>query len=245
MKTIDIAMVAWPWTPERLGYMTETLRSIREFVTAPGFDIRLRVSLETVDVSTHLFTEARKACAEYEATPHWRGKLPSLAGNMNDALMLGHGDYILLTQDDWPWQGRVDIAGDCDVLERNTEFSFIRYATFYTELKDGVHFQVSNKFGVQFLCPVNMSGPYPYGDQPHLRRKDFATRRSATGGAPIGFYVDPGPEAGEANYSTPENEMQVHLVKNGWQIAAYSPNVVAHNGCLSTDPARQPQEAAS
>lgn len=233
MKTIDIAMVAWPRTPERLDYMTETLRSIREFVTAPGFDIRLRVSLETIDVSTHLFTEARKACAEYDATPYWRGKLPSLAGNMNDALMLGHGDYILLTQDDWPWQKTVDISRDAMLLDVLPQYAFVRYATFYTEFAGWIAQGVP-------LGRVNMSGPYPYGDQPHLRRKDFATRKSATGGAPIGFYVDPGPESGDLNYSTPENEMQVHLVKNGWQIAAYRPNVVAHNGCLSTDPARQP-----
>lgn len=242
MKTIDIAMVAWPRTPERVGYMTETLRSIREFVTAPGFDIRLRVSLETIDVSTQLFTATRKVCAEYDATPHWRGKLPSLAGNMNDALMLGHGDYILLTQDDWPWQERVDISHDCDILEKSPWVGLIRYATFYTEFVEANHFARAD-FSVHELQIVNMHGPYPYGDQPHLRRKDFATRKSATGGAPIGFYVDPGPESGEANYATPENEMQVHLVKNGWQIAAYSPNVVAHNGCLSTDPARQPVSA--
>lgn len=235
MKTIDIAMIAWPRTAERLGYMEETLASIREKVTASRHRIVMRVSLEMFDVRGDYFTAARRICAKYDAEPRWRAKPASLGGNMNDALMLGHGDFILLTQDDWPWVESVDLSDDADWLERAGDYALIRYATFYTEF-DGV-------LPGSELLNVNMTGPYPYGDQPHLRRADFATCRSVTNGEPVGFYKDPGPYSGEANYATPENSMSEHLTAQGWKIAAYHPNVVSHNGCLSTDPERHPVPA--
>lgn len=238
MKTIDIAMVAWPRTAERVGYMAASLKSIRQFVTAPGFKIQTRVSAETVDVPAEFYARTNSICRDMGIECRWRAKSPSLGGNQNDALMMGYGDFILLTQDDWEWQQPVDISRDCEFLDKGHQFAFVRYATFYTEFDAGLPRDDGTS-----ICSVKMSGPYPYGDQPHLRRKDFATRKSQTGGAAIGFYADPGSEAGDLNYSQPENAMAEHLVMNGWQIAAYSPNVVAHNGSLSTDPARHPVPA--
>lgn len=226
---IDIAVITWPRTMARLGYLAETLRTFREKVRASRHTMTIRVSAETLGVSPEQFSECTRICHEHGAVPHWRTKPPSLGGNMNDALMLGYGQFILLMQDDWSWLDEVNLSEDAYILDKQTQYAFIRYATFYTEFE--------GELGP--LSRVNMAGPYPYGDQPHLRRSDFATRRSATNGDPIGFYKWANyPD--EQNYSLPENEMQEHLRANGWEIAAYHPNVVEHNGCLSTAPERQP-----
>lgn len=235
-KTIDIAITAWPRTFARIQYLAESLRTFREFVSASRHEMIVRVSAETLDVSPDQFSECTRVCREYGAIPHWRAKPPSLGGNMNDALMLGHGQFILLAQDDWSWLESVDLSDDAEFLEHEA-LAFIRYATFFTEFITNVY-PASGRYEL-----VNMTGPYCYGDQPHLRRSDFATRRSSTGGKPIGFYKTADYADGDLNYSVPENEMQEHLRNNGWQIAAYNPNACEHNGSLSTDPARHPQPA--
>jgi len=233
MKTIDFCMVAWPRDEFRLQYFEASLKSFREFVTASRHIIRAYVSFETLDVSTENFQSARAVCRKYDVAPTWRAKPPSLGGNQNDALMIGHGEFKLTSQDDWAWNRPIDISPAADILERNCEFALIRFATFYTEFTG---FDFENASGQRFEF-VKMDGPFPYGDQPHLRRADFATRKSQTGGEPIGFYHHS--ETGD--YATPENEMAHRLITNGWKIAAYHPNVVDHCGSMSSAPDRRPQ----
>ena len=232
MKTIDLVMISWPRDAARLEYLEKSLGSFRQYVTAARHKIDAYVSLETLDVSTENFLEAREICAKFAARPYWRNFPPSLGGNMNDALMLGHGDFKLLSQDDWVWNRYTNISYDCELLDAADHIALIRYATFYTEFGQLDH----ERFPGQAIWKdVKMDGPYPYGDQPHLRRGDFATRKSATGGKPVGFYDVGGP----GDYATPENNMQAHLVENGWKIAAYNPNVVDHCGSLSSCPTRR------
>lgn len=232
MKTIDICYVAWPRDEARLDYLRQSLESLKKFVRASRHQLAIYVSLETLDVSTELFTAARELCALFHAKPYWRNMPPSLGGNMNDALMLGYGDYKLLSQDDWAWERNIDLSIDADFLDVVFDYALIRYATFYTEFDDLVTGTVP--FGGVYEN-VKMDGPYPYGDQPHLRRGDFATKKSATGGDPIGFFV----KSEFNDYAAPENIMAAHLVKNGWKIAAYSPNVCGHVGSLSSSLARR------
>jgi hypothetical protein len=250
MKTIDVCMIAWPRDFHRLTYMEMTLRSFRQNLSAAGYSLRYYVSLETLDVSTEHFKQARQICAAYEAEPHWRAQPPSLGGNTNDALMLGHGEFKLFTQDDWVWKTPRDLATDCAVLERNPEYAMIRYATFYTKFigndlcriggpkiidgrsettQDGI----SGEFEVYNI--VKMDEPYAYGDQPHLRRADFAVKKSATGGEPIGFYV----RSETGDYASPEHRMAAHLEREGWKILATQTNQTDHCGSLSSCPLRR------
>jgi hypothetical protein len=227
MKTIDICYVAWPRDDARLDYLRQSLESLKKFVTATRHRTEIYISLETLDVSTENFQAARELCAMFHAKPYWRNMPPSLGGNMNDALMLGHGEYKLLSQDDWAWEKNIDLSDDADLIQKLPHIALLRYATFYTEFTDEVIDRTN--FNLQYRS-VKMDGPYPYGDQPHLRRADFATKKSATGGEPIGFYTNS--EFGD--YAAPENNMADHLTKNGWKIAAYNPNVVGHVGSLSS-----------
>ena len=232
MKTIDLVMISWPRDSARLEYLEKSLGSFRRYITAARHKIDAYISLETLDVSTENFLAAREICAKFAARPYWRNFPPSLGGNMNDALMLGHGDFKLLSQDDWAWNTPLDISDDADFLETAGKYALIRYATFYTE------FDYPTIGNIQYpreYQSIKMDGPYSYGDQPHLRRGDFATRKSATGGKPVGFYDVGGP----GDYATPENNMQAHLIENGWKIAAYNPNVVDHCGSLSSCPTRR------
>ncbi len=244
MKTIDICIVTWPRSEERLDYLRQTLESIATHVKASRHWIRVYLSSETLDVAMERFVAVNRLCGQmrelFPCETHWRAKRPSLGGNQNDALLLGHGEYKLLSQDDWVWTEHVDLSWDCEFLQEGTGYSFVRYATFYTEFKPR-DFSIPLAVGCpRYLHRVNTSGPWPYGDQPHLRRSDFAKRLSETGGKPIGFYTPGLQPDGSDNFGTAEIEMAVHLVENGWKIAAYNPNVVSHCGSLSCQPERWP-----
>lgn len=229
MKTIDVCYVAWPKDDARLEYLQRSLASFRQFVTAYRHKIEIHISAETLDVSTENFRATQEIANQYSAALHWRNMPPSLGGNQNDSLRWGAGDYKLFSQDDWGWHTPVDISPDCDLLDFENRVALIRYATFYTEFE---HLWETNYFEEKsrILVNVKMDGPYPYGDQPHLRRANFATQKSPTGGAPVGFF-DIGPPG---CYTTPESNLSVHLRDNGWKIAAYNPKVVDHIGSLSS-----------
>jgi hypothetical protein len=236
MKTIDVSMVAWPKTAERIEYMRRSLLSIRDRLRASRHSLVLRVSCETLDVSPLQFKETRDICAEYEATSHWRGKPPSLGGNQNDALLMGYGSFILLQQDDWEWQRDIDLSPLADFLESDPGIALLRCATYFCRFMDA-----GWVLGGEHVREIDHNSPYYYGDQPHIRRADFATRASSTGGQPVGFYRTADYLDGPANYSTPENTMAEHLAGNGWRVAALVPNACEHNGTLSTSPERQAQ----
>lgn len=225
MKTIDVCYVAWPKDDARLEYLQRSLASFRQFVTATRHKIEFHISAETLDVSTENFRATKEIANQYSAVLHWRNMPPSLGGNQNDCLQWGDGDYKLFSQDDWGWHTNIDVSDDADWIGHWTQYAMIRYATFYTEFTP--QFWTDN---INPIYEIKMDGPYPYGDQPHLRRADFATRKSATGGAPIGFY-DIGPPG---CYTTPESNLSAHLRDNGWKIAAYNPKVVDHIGTLSS-----------
>lgn len=229
MKTIDVCYVAWPRDIARTNYLMQSLESFRKNVSAADHNIEVHVSLETLDVSTEHFGAARKICEKYGARPYWRNMPPSLGGNQNDALMLGRGDYKLSSQDDWVWLTPHDISADADVLETRPGAALVRYACYGTVFR-GVFLR-----GEKFYHVIDNTGPYPYGDQPHIRRADFATRKSATGGNPVGFYFNS--ETGD--YATPENNFSEHLSRNGWEILAHVPNIVEHCGTLSSCPLRR------
>lgn len=229
MKTIDIAMIAWPKTPDRVAYMDRTLETIRQNAVASRHLIQLYVSLETLDVSPANFHSARQACAKYNAVPYWRAKPPSLGGNNNDAIMLGHGDFKILNQDDWIWSSPTDISDDADFLDSHPDFAMVRYSTHYTA-SDGM----VDSTPARELFSIHMPGPYPYGGEPHMQRADFATRRSPTNGEPVGFFTMG--ETDQGNYSDPENNMGHHLRVQGWKVAGYAKNISHHIATASTRP---------
>lgn len=242
MSMIDVCVITWPREQLRRQYLDRSLKSLARAVSASRHGMRIFVSAETQGVDLRAAVATQTICQTHGAHLHWRDAPASLGGNMNSALALGDGDYKLLTQDDWGWERNIDISDDAHFLRDNPEFAMVRYAVFYTRFlpNDPPKFWVVGDFMDQRYydaAEVDMTGSYPYGDQPHIRRADYKTRVSPTGGRPIGdYYVsEPG------DFGTPENAMAGHLAGNGWRIMARVPNVVAHIGVLSSDPARRPQ----
>jgi len=141
---------------------------------------------------------------------------------MNSALKMCKGDFILLVQDDMFLERELDASPIADFLDQRPKYALVRFDSTYTEF----HGTIEHLPDATRMLDVNMQGRYPYQDEPHLRRGNFA--RS------FGFYKEGGAH-GSASSSIND---YFGRTLGDWNIARTEPRYFTHGGVESSMPER-------
>jgi hypothetical protein len=98
---------------------------------------------------------------------------------MNAAMAMGQGDFVYLQQDDWRLEYPLDISPGASLLQRFPKVDLIRYS--YPSGPDMMPTFYRSTGGWR---KIDVKGRWPYGDDPHLRRRDFMSK--------WGWYIEGG-----------------------------------------------------
>lgn len=180
MAVIDVAMVSWPNCRQRVAYMGETLASLEQ-LSASGYDLRFYCSIETekdpkADWCGDKLEELLKS---YGVIYQWREGSANLGANMNSAMRMGVGAFVYLQQDDWCLQYPLDLSPGANLLDAHRGLDIVRYS--WPAAENMVPTFNGNLDGWR---RISIRGKWPYGDDPHLRRRDFMDK--------WGWYYDQG-----------------------------------------------------
>ncbi len=170
MKTIDICMTSWPNHPERIKYTRTVLEALRDNLIASSHALRLYMSAETQRDPKHTWhgRELVDLCEAFNVTMEWRDEPANLGANMNAAMRMGSGDFILLQQDDWLLKEPLDLSPGADLLEKHRQLDIVRYSW-----PDNDRMRPTYNGELDGWRTIDPKGRWPYGDDPHLRRRDF------------------------------------------------------------------------
>jgi len=217
MTTVDIALVTWPNRPARLAYFERTVLTLKANLTATGHTVRWLCSSESErDPDREWCGEGLAAfCERYEIELSWRDGPASPGGNMNRAMQLGCGDVILLHQDDWLLRQPLDIGPGVDLLLANRDVDLVRYS-FPQNEKQRPTLVPWQSGWVKF----DLQGQWPYGDDPHLRRRDALDK--------WGLYAE--------NKGFAEGDFLRRLVAGNALIVGPGVSYYAHCGQITTVP---------
>ena len=169
-KTIDVAMVSWPNHPKRIVYLTHVLDALRKMFSAGEHELRWYCSAETQrdPKSSWHGDELEALCKSHGITLAWRDARANLGANMNAAMRMGSGEFVYLQQDDWLLRYPLDISPGANLLTRHLELDMVRYSW-----PDGDDMRPTFVDGPEGWRKIDPKGKWPYGDDPHLRRRDF------------------------------------------------------------------------
>jgi len=212
---IDIAIVAWPNHPGRWLCFQKTLASLKENLSATGHTLRYVCSSESMQDPKHQWygEELRQLCETEGVLLNFRPGPPGLGENMNAALRLCSGDFTLLVQDDRPLLKPLDLADGIAYTQANQAVDLIRYSWPYGRSRLVLHPDGWRR--------IDVAGPWPYGDDPHLRRQNFTEK--------WGEYRE------NERHGTSEGDMIRRLVRGSALIVAADDIYFGHNasGCPS------------
>lgn len=168
--TIDVAIPTWPNHPKRIEYFTAILDALDEKLTASRHEWRVIVSTETEPDPLHpwCMPELEAICDQRNIPLSRRESHACLGGAMNSVIRACESDIILLVQDDQQLRHPLDISDGIDLLQWHPEVDIIRYS-FPEHPVKGTRF--AGKIGG--WRKVDMCGPWPYGDDPHLFRRSL------------------------------------------------------------------------
>ena len=182
MTPIDVVVVTWPNHPRRMEYFIRTLAALRRHLTASRHHLVWHCSAESErDPTTEWYgDQLDDACRCYFSGPviqlHWRNPPASLGGAMNSAYALGDAPVTFLVQDDWELLYPLDLSPGVELLQARPEIDLLRYS-YYLHPVNGTQFDgglesTSPQFRFGFRR-VRIDGPWPYGDDPQMRRRDW------------------------------------------------------------------------
>ena len=168
MKTIDVVLVTWPNHPKRIEYLLHTWDTLEENLSASQHAIRFLCSSESeVDPTRPWCGDALVEFCEKRHIPlSWHIGPASLGAGMNAALKCSTADIIVLAQDDYELLHPLDLSLAANLLEEHREVDLVRFSW-------------PANLGCQFNGEIagwkkfDVLRPWPYGDEPHARRKDF------------------------------------------------------------------------
>jgi hypothetical protein len=168
--TIDVAMTSWPNHPRRIEYLTQILESLKEKLSASEHDLKFYCSAETEPdpKATWHGDELEAICQQYGIDLQWRDAKANLGANMNAAMRMGTGEFILLNQDDWWLRAPLDLSLGANLLHGHPELDIVRYCWPQAD-----YMALTLKEGPEGWRLIDPKGRWPYGDDPHLRRRDF------------------------------------------------------------------------
>jgi glycosyltransferase involved in cell wall biosynthesis len=222
MPTIDIALVTWPRMTHRLEALKECHQRLVKHLSAPGYEIRYFCSGESLQVQREDQIRLKVYCRDNGIPLKWRYDTPNTGANMNHALKMCDGDFIIMCQDDMFLERDLDLAPICKFLDDNKDYALVRFDSTYTTFKG----ELQTLPDETKLLDVNMGGRYPYQDEPHIRRGDFAKT--------FGFYREGG------GHGTASASINHFFQKNHgkWKIARTDPRYFTHGGIKSSMPER-------
>jgi hypothetical protein len=221
--TIDVVLMTWPNHPKRIEYFRRTLTGLRANLTASRHRLNYLVSSESErdPDSTWHGNELAEIC-EAEFMPlFFRDGPASLGAGMNAALRLCTSPTIFLVQDDYELLYPLDISPGADLLEKHHDIDIIRYS-YYTHPQNGTRFL--GALEEDGFRTVDIYGPWPYGDDPHMRTPRTVERH--------GFYRE-----GIGHGS--EGDMVHRLVAGRAKIVAYDRCYFGNFGEVSAVPNAQ------
>jgi hypothetical protein len=218
METIDVCMTSWPNHPKRLDYFAETIEACRRLLTATGYELRYYCSAESErDPKAVWCGDALIGlCREYDVELEWRGPNANLGANMNAAMRMGAGRFVYLQQDDWRLEKPLDLAKGAALLVKHDTLDIVRYSW-----PQAPHMAPSFRGTVDGWPKIDVTGNWPYGDDPHLRRRDFMAR--------WGWYFDKGP------HGSASGTLMGNLVKGKADIVVADKCYYHHFGYVSAN----------
>jgi hypothetical protein len=134
---------------------------------------------------------------------------------MNAALRLCDAPLILLIQDDWRLLEPLDLEAGADLLLAEPSIDLIRYSWPDRDDMRPTFTDYGNGFR-----RIDMQGRWAYGDDPHLRRRDFMERR--------GWYLEGG------GHGSASGDMMARLVAGNATIVAADRCYFRHFGDVSS-----------
>jgi len=216
MATIDVCIPTWPNHPKRLDYLRQIVEAVEGKLEATGHELRLYCSSETETdpKATWHAAELAALCAEHSIPLNWRGIPANTGGNMNASMEMGTGEYIFLQQDDWRLEYPLDLAAGVALMEAHPEVDMVRY-----NYPLGPTMMPTFTPGPNGWQRIDVRGRWPYGDDPHLRRRSFMDR--------WGWYYDGG------LHGTASANLMQKLVKGNAFIVATDMPYFQHIGYAS------------
>jgi len=172
-NNIDVAMVTWPNHPERLVYFTLCFERLKKNLSASRHSLRFVCSAETQQDPTRPWRgdDLEAYCRENDIALSWRDAPANLGANMNAAIHLCTAELILLQQDDWMLLYPLDLSPGAEFMLSNRGVDLLRYSWPDNERMRPTF--TDDPSGWRRIDPL---GKWPYGDDPHLRRRDFNDR---------------------------------------------------------------------
>jgi hypothetical protein len=166
-------MVSWPNHPRRIEYTSTILDVLSEKLNARDYMMRFYMSAETQRDPDHTWhgDELEELCEHYGVVLQWRGEPANLGANMNAAMRMGNGEFIYLQQDDWLLREPLDLSPGADLLEKYNQLDIVRYCW-----PDSDRMRPTYNGELDGWRTIDPKGKWPYGDDPHLRRRDFMDR---------------------------------------------------------------------
>ncbi len=201
-STIDVNLVTWPNHPKRLEYFRDTVEALQANLTASRHAIKYHCSADSQRDDRHRWYGGKlvAACNAYGVELAWRHEAANLGANMNAALRLGSSDTVLLVQDDWRLLEPLDLSPGIEFMEGGGA-DLLRYS--YPDEDQMRPTFVPHEDGWRRIV---LTDRWPYGDDPHLRRRSFMDR--------WGHYFEGG------SHGTASATMMRTLVDGGADIAA-------------------------
>lgn len=205
---VDIAIVAWPNHPQRWRAVCDTIYSLKDNLTAAGCRLHWHCSSESDRDPNHAWygDALTERCAVEGIRLSFRDGPAGLGENMNAALRMCKHDYILLVQDDRPLIAPLDLRPSIDYLRDHADVALIRYDWPHGKNKQTGAIRTPMKPLDDYWQEIDRSGPWYYGDEPHLRRRDFMDE--------YGWYIE------NVIHGRSEVEMKSRLRRCGARIVA-------------------------
>jgi len=170
MDEIDICLVTWPNHPRRIEYFRSTLRLLRVRLCASGHIVNWYCSSESErdHRGTWHGNELDALCAAEGIRLSYRNGPASVGANMNAAMRLGMAPYVFLVQDDFELARPCDLSPGVRLLAEHAEVDLVRYSW-------PAHL-VRYSGEIAGFRILDINGPWPYGDDPQLRRRSFTQK---------------------------------------------------------------------
>ncbi len=214
--TIDVAITSWPNHPRRIEYITQVLESLRDRLSAGQHDLRFYCSAETErdpEMSWHA-VELVHLCQRRGIELGWRIGEANLGANMNAAMAMGTGEFVCLQQDDWWLKEPLDLSPGADLLTRHRDLDLVRYSW-----PDGDDMRPTFAGDIEGWRLIDPRGRWPYGDDPHLRRRDFMDK--------WGWYYEGG------RHGSASGELMKKLATGGFRGVVADKVYYEHKGRVS------------
>lgn len=168
---IDVPIVTWPNHPRRFEYLRENVDRLVRWLTADE-GVRFLIASESERDPRHEWCgeQMERLAADHGIAVHYRPDPAGLGENMNHALSLCESDLTLLIQDDHWLLEPLDLTNGAQFMRDNPGVDLLRYSWPGEDRVDLIP-QPDGwaRFGLD---------KWPYGDDPCLRRGNFAEKFS-------------------------------------------------------------------